>query len=401
MKRGKFPGFDGNSRRVTLIGSGLAKNGCKVTVLVAYPPELRNCNDEFYKKHGFKYLHSIRQKYEDDPKLLKDIYYKIVGTFMIFKVFNLVNKQKPVDVIFVSGIGFIELLVTYLLARLYNTKIVIDKTDINYQFKSEHKKTLRGILSGINIGLGELFIRQYADIVFTVNSNLERMYRGKIKGKVRMIIPSPMDSQEYDCIGKEDPLLSHAKSKFKIVSVAVTELHLYGVNPFLQALSALRKRYDFHLFIIGSKSQRYMQVMNDKLEENNMKECTTVVGNVPPDRIPSIYINADVLLLPQQAPETAEGGFPGKTAEYLMSGTPVITTLFSDLDKYFKSDKNCLVVPYGDIEAYKIALCRLFDSDSLRNALGVEGKRTALDNFEYLKGTKRIVEDLKEAFPGI
>ena len=84
-----------------------------------------------------------------------------------------------------------------------------------------------------------------------------------------------------------------------------------------------------------------------------------------------------------------------------MSGTPVITTLFSDLDKYFKSDKNCLVVPYGDIEAYKIALCRLFDSDSLRNALGVEGKRTALDNFEYLKGTKRIVEDLKEAFPGI
>ena len=109
-----------------------------------------------------------------------------------------------------------------------------------------------------------------------------------------MIIPSPMDSQEYDCIGKEDPLLSHAKSKFKIVSVAVTELHLYGVNPFLQALSALRKRYDFHLFIIGSKSQRYMQVMNDKLEENNMKECTTVVCNVPPDRIPSIYINADV-----------------------------------------------------------------------------------------------------------
>ena len=57
LKRGQFPGFDGNSRRVSLIGSGLAKNGCKVTVIVAYPLEVSKCNDEYYNKNGFKYFH--------------------------------------------------------------------------------------------------------------------------------------------------------------------------------------------------------------------------------------------------------------------------------------------------------------------------------------------------------
>lgn len=401
LKRGQFPGFDGNSRRVSLIGSGLAKNGCKVTVIVAYPLEVSKCNDEYYNKNGFKYFHTIHEEDKEEPKLLKDIYFKIIGTLRVFNVFKSINKKNRVDIIFVFGIGFIELLVACILAKLYKTKIVIDKCDTNYQFTGHHKQTLRRMLSGINIISAEIFIRNYIDIVFTVNSNLARMYNGKIKGKVKMIIPSLIDKQEYDTIDKRDTLLSSSQSEFKLVCVAVTESHLYGVSPFLTALSDLRKKYDFHLFILGSNNQRYMEVLKVRLDENNLKEYVTVLSNIPQEMIPSVYVNADVLLFPQQAPETADGGFPGKTAEYLMSGTPIITTLFSDLDKYLKSGENCLVVSYGDIETYQSALCSLFDSEYLRKSLGEAGKKTALNNFEYIKGTKKIIEDIDEVFPRI
>ena len=153
-----------------------------------------------------------------------------------------------------------------------------------------------------------------------------------------MIIPSLIDKQEYDTIDKRDTLLSSSQSEFKLVCVAVTESHLYGVSPFLTALSDLQKKYDFHLFILGSNNQRYMEVLKVRLDENNLKEYVTVLSNIPQEMIPSVYVNADVLLFHSKH-GNRRWWIPGKTAEYLMSGTPIITTLFSDLDKYLKSGK--------------------------------------------------------------
>jgi glycosyltransferase involved in cell wall biosynthesis len=391
LSRGRFPGNDGPYRRTKLLGAGLVKNGCDITVIVAYPPAEKECDTEFIDKYGYQYIHTINSGYSENPTLITDVFHKIIGTLIVCKLFRMLHKQKPVDIIFIRGIGLIELVVALVLKKLYGSKVVIDKDDVNFQLSAHHQITPRNLLSGINIALGEWIIKRYADIVFTINSHLRKMYEGKVKGQVRMSPPSLFESDEYDNVPKDINVFADCKADFKLVCVGASESYFYGIFPFIKALSELRQRYDLHLYIVGTKKETYMNTLSEKLLEDNMENHTTFLSNVAPEKMLSLYANADILLLAQVTPEIAEGGFPAKTAEYFASGVPVITTLFSDLGKYFVDEKNCLVVQHDDIASYKAAFCKLFDSDELCESLGKEGKKTAIEYFDYLKGTRPTI----------
>tara|TARA_B100000315_G_C14568399_1_gene584163 strand:+ start:157 stop:1374 length:1218 start_codon:yes stop_codon:yes gene_type:complete len=396
LSRGRFPGYDGPYRRTKLLGAGLVKNGCDVTVIVAYPPAEKECETEFSDKYGYQYKHTINNGYSKNPTLITDIFHKIIGTLTVCKLFRVLHKKKPVDVMFIRGIGLLEMLVALVLKKLYGSKVVVDKDDVNYQLSAIHKITFRNFLSGINIALSDFLIKRYADIVFTINSHLKKMYEGEVRGQIRMSPPSLFESDEYDNATKDISVFTDCKADFKLVCVGASESYFYGIFPFIKALSELRQNYNIHLYIVGSKKETYMNTLSKRLLEDNMESHTTLLSNIAPEKMLSLYANADILLLAQVTPEIAEGGFPAKTAEYLASGVPVITTLFSELDKYFEDEKNCLVVQHDDIASYKAAFCKLFDSDELCESLGKEGKKTAFEYFDYLKNTRSTINYLAQ-----
>jgi len=404
LSRGKFPGFDGPYRRTKLFGAGFAKNGCEVTLIVAYPPEWKKCDQEFFDKNRFRYYHTLKADLDNKSNLIKNIFYKIIGTFKVIPLFKKIMGGKKVDVLFIYGLGFLELFVALILKIKYKVKIVIDKTDINYQFYKYEKYSLWSMivnlsfhefLSGLNIALGEFFIKQHVDIVFTVSSYLKEKYTGKVKGIVRMINPALIESEAYN---KTADLLniSSDHSSYKLLSVCVNEAYFYGLFPFIEALGNLKNRYKFRLYILGSERKDYLKILNGKLIEHGLHDISTILYKISDEEVISLYKNVDVLLMPQANPKLAKGGFPSKISEYLISGKPIIATLFSDLGEYLQDWKNCLIVRYGDIDSYENALCQLFDSKEFCKKLGEEARKTCLEYFDYIKGTKKIIADMQE-----
>ena len=404
LSRGRFPGFDGPYKRTKLIGAGLAKNGCDVTLIVAYPPEWKKCDREFIKKNRYCYYHTLKAGPRNQSNLSKNIFYKLVGTFKVIPLFNKIANKKKVDVLFLYGLGFLELLVAYLLKRKYKIIIAIDKTDVNYQFYKDEtitfwrrllKMSPHEMLSGLNIAFGEYFIKNHVDVVFTVCSFLYEKYSGKTKGIVRMTNPALIESEAYN--DDADLLdLSSNRSSTKLMSVSVTEGYFYGLFPFIEALGKLKSQYHFHLYILGSDKKEYLNTLNAKLVEHGIHDRSTILYKISDEEVISLYLNADILLLAQASTQLAEGGFPSKLSEYLISGKPFITTLFSDFKNYLIDGKNCLIVPHGNIKAYEHALQKLFKSKSLSAELGREARKTALYNFDYIHGMKNVMENLTE-----
>jgi len=372
--------------------------------MVAYPPEWKECDLEFFEKNRFRYYHTLKGGLDSGSSLMRNIFCKIVGTFKVLALYKKLMGGKKVDVLFVYGIGFLELLVALILKIKYNVKIVIDKTDINYQFHKSDNRSIGSMitnisfhefLSGLNIALGEFLIKRYVDIVFTVSSYLKKKYTGKVRGVVKMINPAMIESEAYN---ETADLLNICSEQFchSLLAVCVTEGYFYGLFPFIEALGNLRNRHRFRLYVLGSDKRDYLEMLNAKLIEHGIHDVSTLFYKVSDREVISLYKNADILLMAQASPKLAEGGFPSKISEYLISGKPIVTTLFSDLDRYLEDRRNCLVVPYGDINAYEDAICRLFDSKELCDRLGGEARKTCLEYFDYIKGTGKIIADMRE-----
>ncbi len=396
VSRGKFPGYDGPARRVKYLGAGLAKNGCDVSLIVAYPPEPLPCDKEFVNTYGYRYVHTIQRQLTGTTGLVRKLYYKLAGTVRVYGFVARMHAAKPVDAMLLCGVGFVELSVASFIAWRFGIKLAVDKNDVNYRLKARSRQSLYGLLSGINMALSEPLLNRCADVIFTVNTYLYDLYSKTARGRVRHIIPSFIDRREIEREQSAANLFDDFDG-VKFLSVVTTPYHLYGLIPFASALSILRERVRFRLYLLCSQDPETLDGVDRLLMKNGLKTYATILTRVPPENAHAVYASADIILNAQQEPAIAEGGFPGKTAEILASGTPIVTTMFSDLRQFYADGSNCLVVTYDDVASYIRAISALCESPELRERLGGEGRKTALREFEYIRGAMRIKADLSDA----
>lgn len=103
-------------------------------------------------------------------------------------------------------------------------------------------------------------------------------------------------------------------------------------------------------------------------------------GHVPPSEVASVQQKADVLFLPfalDMLPEIVKTSAPGKLADYLASGTPILALASEEsfVYWYLKTHACGLVVGNNDPGELGRALARLAQDADLRRSLG----RNALD----------------------
>ncbi len=399
VSRGRFPGYDGPARRVKYLGAGLAGNGCDVALVVSYPPNPVPCGPEFETAYGYRYMHTMTSRMTDSTGILRKLYYKIRGTLNVYSSVGTIHAAKRVDAMLICGVGFVELLVAWCTARRFGIVLAVDKNDVNYRLKSQSRVGVYGLLSGINIALSDLLMTSCVDVIFTVNRHLHDLYSGRTAARVRYIIPSFVDRRELDSPEHSediDALFDHFDG-FRFLSVVTTPPHSYGFVPFAEALGLLKSRYRFRLYLLCSKDKETLRRVHQLLTAHGLQLLTTVLTEIAPEVVQSVYAGADIILNAQQEPAIAEGGFPGKTAEILASRRPVVSTLFSDVHKYYVDGVNCLVVNYDDLNSYLTAITALCDSADLRERIGREGRKTALGAFEYIAGTGPLKDDLAQA----
>lgn len=155
--------------------------------------------------------------------------------------------------------------------------------------------------------------------------------------------------------------------------------HLYAGRGIELLLEVARRTPDLHFVLVGGDDDDVRRHRADAPPNLHL------VGRVPPSETGRWLAAMDVLTAPYQRRVAVAGGgdtarwmSPLKIFEYMAHGKPMVASDLPVLREVLTDDRNCLLVPPDDADAWHAALIRLAGDPALRRRLGAQ----ALDDFE-------------------
>lgn len=258
----------------------------------------------------------------------------------------------------------------YLACKLRGIKTIVIITDFpDLMVKSSSSKLFtRFKYKWINSFDGYILLSEYMNEI--VNKNQ----------KPYLIMEGLVDS-EY--------ISSLSPSKEKIVLYAGGLNEKYGIKKLIDAFTSLKNDFELHLYGSGD-AVPYIQQMS--LLDNRIKYFGSVENKVIVEKIPkcTLLVNprpSDLVL--------SRYSFPSKNMEYMLSGTPLLTTRLPSIPKdhyghvFFIEDES--------EDGFKMALANIFNLslDELY-IKGVKAQQFVLNNkSNHIQG-KRIVDFINE-----
>lgn len=200
------------------------------------------------------------------------------------------------------------------------------------------------------------------------------------------VIPSCIDINRLQ-VGESTELLAERirkENKGKLICFAVGRHTKYkGFKYLIQASKYLDDR--FEIFICGKGEE----TKGLKREATNDKKIH-FLGCLDDDELKGYFLAMDIFCFPSI---TRNEAFGLALAEgmYYMKPAVTFTIPGSGVNYVCLDHKNGIEVPNRDIKAYAEAVKRLADDPSLRERLGVAGKRRVVEEFSYEKYRDNIL----------
>lgn len=228
-----------------------------------------------------------------------------------------------------------------------------------------------------------LLLKHYAGYVSMTNNLLD--YYKRIVDKPGIVISSITDISRFENIKKR------AVNKVdRIMYVGNMELSKDNVDNILYAISILRKNdYDVHLYLYGNPNVRDKSILKSIIEQENLKEYVTF-GFVQFEDVPLVLSQADILVSSQPVTVRANGGFPTKLGEYLMSGTPVLLTDIGETSRFFKDGEHLYFAKPESPTDFANKLKYIIDNYNMALTVADNGKRCIEKQFSHIAAGRKL-----------
>lgn len=295
-----------------LFAEGLTLNGVAITALISLPTSFASNRKlfwfkkrEFYNDINYIYLPFINIPY------LRQIMI-VMGSFLYASIWSLKHKGK--NSLIITDVLNVSISLSVLAAtRIFKKNIcglVTDLPEMLDTIRNERRLSLMGktatFLSTCFLSSFDLYIILTRQMNQVVNKN----------GKPSFILEGLVDSKISiaGTLGKE----LHSE---RIILYSGGIYKKYGIKKLLQAFHLLKDQ-NMRLHIYGSGE------MEKEIEEFVKKDGRVFYfGVVPNHEIIDRQIKATILVNPRSSKEEFTlYSFPSKNLEYMVSGTPLITT---------------------------------------------------------------------------
>jgi glycosyltransferase involved in cell wall biosynthesis len=168
-----------------------------------------------------------------------------------------------------------------------------------------------------------------------------------------------------------------------------------GIDTVIEAMIKLvsgQGRRDIRLSLAGSGSGEYETHLRQLVTKAGLTEHVSFLGWVPPEDMPGLLRNFDVLLLPSIWPEP----FSRTVLEGMISGLVVVATRTGGTPEIIVDGENGMLFMPNDPDdlAKKIAL--LIDDPESHNQMGYAGRQTISERFTMTKMMDEIENYLQE-----
>lgn len=210
-----------------------------------------------------------------------------------------------------------------------------------------------------------------SDVVSRTMISLENVPPSKI-----IKIPHGFDLSYFEKKNEDDirELIRkyNVHKKTPVIGIISRYLELKGIDFGILAFKKLKKTYPDALLILANANGAYKSEIKKLL--NGLDQNSYIEIEFEP-KLNALYQLFDVFLhLPIYKDVEA---FGQTYVEAMAAGIPSVVTLSGIGNEIIEDEKNALAVPYKDAEATYLAIRRVLEDISLKNALVENGKLTA------------------------
>lgn len=144
------------------------------------------------------------------------------------------------------------------------------------------------------------------------------------------------------------------------------------------------------LVLVGDGRTR--QSVEQAIRDHGLQEAVIMTGPVKHSRVPELLATASVVVAPNIPFFEGHGGSPLKIFEYMAAGKAIVATRTGQVAEVIEEGVNGLLVPAGDAAALSNALLSLLEDEGLREKLGREARRRAVERHSWQQYARRLVE---------
>lgn len=164
-----------------------------------------------------------------------------------------------------------------------------------------------------------------------------------------------------------------------------------GLNILADALERISSD-DWKLLVVGNGPER--EPFTQKLRELNLIQRAQFTGAVNYDRMPELFQQIDLLIVPTQTTPRIREQFGRVIVEAMASGVPVIGSTCGAIPEVI--DKAGVVFPEGDAEALATAIQRLLSGEDLRAELARAGRERVEQHYSWERVAGQMYELFRE-----
>jgi len=156
----------------------------------------------------------------------------------------------------------------------------------------------------------------------------------------------------------------------------------------------LPKYPNLKFFLYGLPSSKDKAIIEREINKLDLKKSVILKGMASYEEVPQILSKAKILVTSQPDTKRAEGGFPTKMGEYMMSGVPCILTDVGEISKYVRNKDTVFMVPPEDPQIYAEMMLYVLENYQEAKAVAERAQKYICNNFSARAAGQQIISFL-------
>ena len=372
--------------RIITYSKGLIANGVDVKVInyshVAYNDPLEDT--PYGIINTVPYIYSHKRKGSKSP-FKRRIWDNLNSWIKAIYKIREINKRNKVDYVFLSLDSVLSISIFVLPLYLMGIKLIFigDEYPIPIREKLKSKIPRRK----------EIFYSIMSRMLtarILMTDNLKQFYNN-IYPLPTFILPTIVDKSRFTKFKLNDK-----EREKSICYIGNMELTKDNVDNIIKAYALIKNKLpDYELKLYGPINSKNKSLIS-LAEKLGVKDSVKFMGSITNKEVPQILCSASLLVSSQPNTKRAQGGFPTKLGEYLLSGTPVLMTNSGEITKYVQDGQELWIVEPENPEEYANKIIYIFENYNKALSVAKQGKNYILNNCEAQNMTLKLIDFLTE-----
>jgi len=375
LTKGKYPNQNAAAIRHSTIAQGIVEEGNNVDFFVLgqqdWSRKLISYNGVSYTAIWF---------YKGKNKILRKISRIIEVKFFNYKLKNIISK-KSYNAIICYAIDLSIIKMSLKLAKENKIPIFHERTELPSVIgnTSKNRKILKVYM--------EKYIPEFSGL-FLISDKLIQFFKPYNRNCRKITVPVDV---KFFSNKRKSPY------KFKYIAYCgAMDVRKDGTPILIKSFSLLLKDFpELKLVLVGDNNKTRIIETIQAIEEEDVQMNIIFTGIIEREKMPIYLGNAELLVVPKPNNEQNSGNFPNKLGEYMASGVPVVTTKVGEISLFIKDGYNGFLAEPNSVDSFYMKMKEALNSPQ-KTDIGLRGKDTALKEFDYLKLSRIVTDEIKK-----